>query len=112
MALKVRILAPLQEERQTRECALSEDQVFPVPQIWADRALMDAAAYEEAWRRVEADPEAYWRDIAGRLDWMSPFTRVKDVSFHREDFRIRWYEDGVLNASVNCLDRHLPSRAE
>jgi acetyl-CoA synthetase len=91
---------------------LSEDQVFPVPQVWADRALMDAAGYEAALRRVEADPEGYWRDVAERLDWMRPFTKVKDVSFHREDFRIRWFEDGVLNASVNCLDRHLPTHAD
>jgi acetyl-CoA synthetase len=91
---------------------LSEDQVFPVPQVWADSALMDAAGYEAAWRRVETDPEGYWRDVAGRLDWMRPFTKVKDVSFRREDFRIRWFEDGILNASVNCLDRHLSARAD
>jgi acetyl-CoA synthetase len=72
---------------------------------------MDAAAYEAAWKRVEADPDGYWRDLAGRLDWIKPFSMVKDVSFKREDFHIRWFADGVLNASVNCLDRHLPARA-
>ena len=90
---------------------MSEGQVFPVPDAWAKRAHMDAAGYEAAWERVEADPEGYWRDVAARLDWMTPFSVVKDVSFEREDFRIRWYADGVLNASVNCLDRHLPHRA-
>jgi acetyl-CoA synthetase len=72
---------------------------------------MDAAGYEAAVRRVDADPEGFWREVAGRLDWMTPFTKVKDVSFRREDFHIRWFEDGVLNASANCLDRHLPTRA-
>ena len=91
---------------------MSEDQVFPVPPAWAARAIMDASAYEAAVRRVDDDPAGYWRDVAARLDWMTPFTKVKDVSFHREDFRIRWYEDGILNASVNCLDRHLPERAD
>ncbi len=91
---------------------MSEDQVFAVPQVWAERALMDAAAYEAAVQRVAVDPDGYWRQVAARLDWMAPFTKVKDVSFQPHDFRIRWFEDGVLNASVNCLDRHLPARAD
>jgi acetyl-CoA synthetase len=90
---------------------VSEPEVFAVPEKWAKRAHMDAAGYEAAWKRVETDPDGFWRDVAGRLDWIKPFTVVKDVSFHREDFRVRWFADGVLNASVNCLDRHLPTRA-
>ncbi len=91
---------------------MSQDLVFPVPPEWAARAHMDAQAYDAAVRRVEADPDGFWRDVAGRLDWISPFTKVKDVSFAKADFRIRWFEDGVINASVNCLDRHLPHRAD
>jgi acetyl-CoA synthetase len=72
---------------------------------------MNAGAYEAALRRVESDPEGYWRELAERLDWIKPFTVVKDVSFDRADFRINWYADGVLNVSANCLDRHLPARA-
>ena len=73
---------------------------------------MDAAGYEAACRRVETDPQGFWRDVGERLDWISPFSRVKDVSFARDDFHIRWFEDGSLNASVNCLDRHLPERGD
>jgi acetyl-CoA synthetase len=90
---------------------MSEGEVFPVPEAWARRAHMDAAGYDEAWRQVEADPDQFWRDVAGRLDWIKPFSIVKDVSFAREDFHISWFADGVLNASVNCLDRHLSKRA-
>ncbi|MGH7016909.1 MAG: acetate--CoA ligase, partial [Caulobacteraceae bacterium] len=72
---------------------------------------MNAAAFEAAWRKVEADPDAYWRDLASRLSWIKPFSVVKDVSFARDDLHIRWFADGVLNASANCLDRHLPARA-
>ena len=71
---------------------------------------MDAAGYEAAVRRVGEDPDGYWRELGQRLDWMVPFTEVKDVSFDAEDFRIRWFADGVLNVSVNCIDRHLPAR--
>jgi len=90
---------------------VSDGQVFPVPEAWAKKAHMDAAGYDAAVKRVETDPEGYWRDVAARLDWIKPFSVVKDVSFNREDFRIRWFADGVLNVSANCLDRHLPHRA-
>ncbi|MGI8840464.1 MAG: AMP-binding protein, partial [Caulobacteraceae bacterium] len=90
---------------------MGEDAVFPVPEAWAGRAHVDAAGYEAALARVETDPDGFWREVAARLDWMKPFTVVKDISFNVEDFRIRWFADGVLNACVNCLDRHLPARA-
>jgi acetyl-CoA synthetase len=91
---------------------VSDGEVFPVPESWAKRAHMDAAGYEAAVREVETDPDGYWRKIGGRLDWIKPFTQVKDVSFNRDDFHIRWFADGMLNVSVNCLDRHLPERAD
>ena len=90
---------------------MNNDQVFPVPEAWARRAHMAAAGYDAAWKRVESDPDGFWREVAGRLDWIKPFNKVKDVSFHAEDFHIRWFEGGVLNVSANCLDRHLPHRA-
>src|SRR5262245_21563768 len=90
---------------------MSDGQVFPVPEAWARRADMDAAAYDAAWKRVEADPDGFWTGVANRLDWIKPFTQVKDVSYDKDDFHIRWYADGVLNVSANCLDRHLPHRA-
>ncbi len=86
--------------------------LIPVPQGWRDGALLDAAAYRAACERAERDPDSFWRDIAGRLDWIAPFTEVKDVSFRKDDFRIRWFADGVLNASANCIDRHLAERAD
>ncbi len=91
---------------------MSQPEVFPVPEAWAKRARMDAAGYDAAVRRVEEDPQGFWTEVASRLDWIKPFTVAKDVSLHREDFHIRWFADGELNASVNCLDRHLPHRAE
>ena len=91
---------------------MSEGHLFAVPEAWAERAHMDAAGYEAALARVEADPQGFWSHVAKRLEWIQPFTTAKDVSFDREDFHIRWYADGVLNVSANCLDRHLPARAD
>ncbi len=86
--------------------------LFPVPEAWAKKAHMDAAGYEAALAHEASDTDGFWRKVASRLDWIKPFTIVKDVSFRAEDFRIRWFADGVLNASVNCLDRHLATKGD
>ncbi|MFM1958643.1 MAG: acetate--CoA ligase [Pseudomonadota bacterium] len=91
---------------------MSDGEVFPVPEAWAKKTLMTAKGYADALARVESDPDGYWMELAGRLDWMRKPTRTKDVSFNREDFHVRWYEDGVLNVSVNCLDRHIAQRGD
>jgi len=91
---------------------LTQDIVFPVEKAWAKHAHMDAKAYAEAWTKAKDKPEKFWGKEAERLDWIKPFKTVKDVSFHREDFRIRWFADGVLNVSANCIDRHLKKRGK
>ena len=75
---------------------MSQSEVFPVPPEWAKRALMTAADYEAAVKQVESDPDAYWGALAGRLDWIKPPSKIKDVSFHKADFHIRWFWDGGL----------------
>ena len=89
-----------------------DDTLIPVPEAWRARAHMTAEDYAAAWERVERDPDGYWRDVAARIDWIEPFTVTKDVSYDRADFRIHWFADGVLNVSANCIDRHLPHRAD
>ncbi|GAA3255121.1 hypothetical protein GCM10020258_13350 [Sphingomonas yabuuchiae] len=85
--------------------------VHPVPE-WADSASMDAERYAQAYEAAKTDPDGYWREQAGRLDWITPFTSVKDTSFDEADFRINWFADGQLNVAANCIDRHLETRAD
>ncbi len=91
---------------------MSHDELFPVTSEQARGARVNAAALQAERLRAADDPDGFWREVGARLDWVVPFTRIKDVSFHRDDFRIRWFEDGVLNVSVNCLDRHLATRGD
>lgn len=91
---------------------MSEHDLFPVPADWAERALVDEAKYNEMYAQSVADPEAFWGEHGKRIDWIKPYTQVKDVSYAHEDVHIRWYHDGTLNASVNCLDRHLETRGD
>ncbi|TRW17345.1 acetate--CoA ligase [Glacieibacterium frigidum] len=85
--------------------------LYPVPPAWAARARVDAAKYDAMYAAARDDGEAFWAEQArARLDWTTPFTRVRDVSFDKQDFRIEWFGDGALNVSANCLDRHLAAR--
>ena len=86
--------------------------LYPVPAEFAARARIDAKRYKADYARSVSDPQGFWGEVGRRLDWIRPYTKVKDVSFRAEDFHIRWYEDGTLNAAHNCLDRHLAERAD
>jgi acetyl-CoA synthetase len=86
--------------------------VYPVPAEWAANAHVDADRYRAMYAESLADPEGFWRREARIIDWMTPFTRVSGSSFNEADFGIRWFEDGFLNVSANCLDRHLASRGD
>src|SRR5579864_2754021 len=85
--------------------------VYSVPESYS-AARFNAERYEQEYRRSIDDPDAFWGDVGRRLEWIQPFSRVKDVSFQLDDFHIRWYEDGILNISHNCLDRHLAEHGE
>jgi acetyl-CoA synthetase len=91
---------------------MKHQRLFPVPASWAERALIDKAGYEALVALEARDPDLFWRRIAARLDWAEPFTQVKDVSYALDDFRIRWFADGRVNAAWNCVDRHLAARGD
>ncbi len=86
--------------------------VYPVPVDFAGPHSLTDEDYRRHYAEARADPDAYWRREAQRLDWMQPFSQVSDWSFDAADFRISWFGDGVLNVSVNCLDRHLATRGD
>src|SRR5436190_16270514 len=87
------------------------DTLIPVPSEWKRRAYIDSEKYEGWYLDSIARPDAFWGEEGSQLQWIKPFTKVKDTSFKLHDFHIRWFEDGTLNVSVNCIDRHLPARA-
>ena len=82
----------------------------PVMNATAADCWIDAAKYAKLYAQSVKDPDAFWGEQAKRLDWMKPFTKVKNTNF-TDDVSIRWFEDGTLNMTTNCIDRHLPLRA-
>jgi acetyl-CoA synthetase len=88
------------------------DEIFPVPAEWRRRAHITPSRYDEMYTQSLRDPDGFWREQAQQIDWLKPFAQVKDVSFDPADLHIRWFADGTLNVSANCIDRHLPARAD
>ncbi|KQY55200.1 acetate--CoA ligase [Lysobacter sp. Root494] len=91
---------------------MSQPDLYPVPDAFAARARIKRDDYERLYAQSVREPDAFWADVAHRIEWMKAPTQIKDVSFRPEDFHIRWYADGELNASVSCLDRHLATRGD
>ena len=88
------------------------ESLIPVPEEWKTRAFMTKAQYEAAYAESVRDPDSFWGKEAQRLDWLTPFTKVKNVSWDPDNLSIKWFEDGALNVSANCIDRHLAMRGD
>jgi acetyl-CoA synthetase len=89
------------------------ESLYPVSPEWAQRAYIDAAKYRELYDRSIKDPDGFWGEEArARLAWIKPFTKVKNASYEPEHVSIKWFEDGVTNVALNCIDRHLASRGD
>jgi acetyl-CoA synthetase len=87
------------------------EKIYDVPAEWSKRAWIDDAKYREMYARSLSDPKGFWAEQAKRLDWMKAPHKIDNWSFAPGNVSIKWFEDGVLNAAYNCIDRHLPKRA-
>ena len=91
---------------------MSEEKVYPVIPELAAQAHIDEETYHRMYAQSVEDPDGFWGEQGKRIDWIKPYTKVKNTSFDPHNVDIRWYEDGTLNASANCLDRHLATRGD
>ncbi len=89
-----------------------QEKVYEVPADWAKRAYVDEARYNEMYEASIRDPEAFWDEHGRRIDWFTPYEKVKNVSYAPGEVSIRWFEDGVTNVAYNCIDRHLETRGD
>ena len=88
------------------------DDFFPVSKEWAASALLDRDGREADYQRSINEPASYWLERAKRLDWLTFPSKTDESSFNEADFGVKWFADGVLNVSANCIDRHLAERGE
>ena len=88
------------------------EKIYPVPAGWAERAFVNATSYKTLYEHSVAAPDAFWGEAGKRLEWIKPYTKVKNTSFELGKVDIRWFEDGTLNVSANCVDRHVATRGD
>ena len=89
---------------------VSKELIFKVSKKWSNSAYVNKSQYEKKYKMSIKDNEGFWRKEGKRIDWIKPYTKVKDVKYSKTDVRIKWYYDGTLNASANCIDRHLKDK--
>src|SRR5262245_44992277 len=99
------------KSRTAEEESMSEH-VYGVPAEWSKRAYVDDAKYLAMYEQSIKDPKGFWAAEAKRIDWFTPFTKVKNTSFDLHNVSIKWFEDGVTNVAHNCIDRHLAARGD
>ena len=87
------------------------NKVYDVAPDWVKSALVNSDQYKEMYEKSRKDAGAFWAEHGRRIDWIKPYTKVKNASFDLHNVSIKWFEDGLTNVAVNCVDRHLPKRA-
>ena len=95
--------------KKTKEIT-SKELVFKVTKKWSKRAYVDKSQYEKKYKISINDNEGFWKKEGKRIDWIKPYKKIKDVKYSDTDVKIKWYYDGTLNASANCIDRHLKNK--
>ena len=88
----------------------SSELIFKVPKKWSNNAYVDKKLYEKKYKLSIKDNEGFWRKEGKRIDWIKPYKKIKDVKYSKTEVKIKWFYDGTLNASANCIDRHLKDK--
>jgi acetyl-CoA synthetase len=102
----------IEQQLPTEVLLMSAASLYPVRPEVAAQSLTDEATYKAMYQQSVINPDGFWREQAKRIDWIKPFTKVKQTSFDDHHVDIQWFADGTLNVSYNCLDRHLAERGE
>ena len=91
---------------------MNTQSLYKVPSNIADNAHINEQEYKTMYQESIVDPEGFWREHGQRIDWIKPYSKIKKTSFDDHNLSINWFYDGSLNASANCLDRHLTNNAD
>ena len=91
---------------------MKDNNIFKPASNIVENSHVDEATYDQMYKESVTSPETFWNNHGKRIDWIKPYTKVSDSSYKKDDVHIKWYEDGTLNASFNCLDRHLKNKGE
>jgi len=114
---KKRIKRPSKKRRKKKikkikkiKSSASKELIFRVPKKWSNNAYVNKSQYEKKYKLSIKNNESFWEKEGKRIDWIKPYKKIKDVKYSKTDVKIKWYYDGTLNASTNCIDRHLKDK--
>ena len=99
-----------QTRKKKRKTSESKELIFKVPNKWSRKAYVDKNDYEKKYKLSIKDNEGFWKKEGKRITWIKPYKKIKDVKYSKDNVKIKWYYDGTLNASANCIDRHLKNK--
>ena len=91
---------------------MSDNTIFKVNEYWKKEGYINKKNYDEKYLRSINDNENFWREEGKRIKWIKPYTKIKDVKYSNKEVHIKWFYDGTLNASANCIDRHLHTKGD
>ncbi len=98
---KVRVKKKISKKAKEKEL------IYKTKKDWISKAMVNRSEYEKKYNQSLKDNEGFWKKEGKRISWIKPYTKIKDVKYSKEDVKIKWFYDGTLNASANCIDRHL-----
>ena len=85
----------------------NQETIFKTKSDWVKKALVNKKQYEKKYNHSIKQNDEFWKKEGKRITWIKPYTKIKDVKYSKSDVHIKWFYDGTLNASANCIDRHL-----
>ena len=103
--------------KKTKKINLSQKQnsnetIFKLKKEWIKQATVDKKTYEKKYKQSIKDNDGFWKKEGKRITWIKPYTKIKNVKYSKSEVNIKWYYDGTLNASANCIDRHLKNKKD
>ena len=99
-------------ETRTKKDSSSQELVFKTKPEWIKNSLINKAQYQNKYKESIKNNNSFWKKEGKRITWIKPYKKIKDVKYSKSEVKIRWYEDGTLNASDNCIDRHLKDKKD
>ena len=90
----------------------SSELIFKTKKEWIKNSLTNKSQYQKKYNESIKNNNNFWKKEGKRISWIKPYKKIKDVKYSKDEVRIKWYEDGTLNASANCIDRHLKDKKD
>ena len=89
---------------------IEKELIFKTKKDWISKATVNKSQYEKKYKTSLSDNDSFWKKEGRRINWIKPYTKIKDIKYSKSDVKIKWFYDGTLNASANCIDRHLKKK--